>query len=93
MMQDNEQDYNPLEGDGLVVIDAPTGQYEKTTKLIPIIYLEEAIEALKFYASSVEYEEETKPVRNLRLVLWRGKVLKDKGKLARKVLKKLKGRV
>lgn len=52
--------------------------------------LNEAMRALEFYGQKSEYQEETRPVGNLRLVLRKGEVLKDEGKLARKTLRALK---
>lgn len=52
--------------------------------------LNDAMKALEFYGRKSEYQEETRPVGNLRLVLWKGEVLQDEGKLARKTLRDLK---
>ena len=52
--------------------------------------LDEAMKALEFYGRKSEYQEETRPVGNLRLVLRKGEVLQDEGKLARKTLRALK---
>lgn len=52
--------------------------------------LNDAMKALEFYGRKSEYQEETRPVGNLRLILRKGEVLKDEGKLARKTLRALK---
>ena len=52
--------------------------------------LNDAMEVLEFYGRKSEYQEETRPVGNLRLVLREGEVLRDEGKLARKTLRALK---
>ena len=52
--------------------------------------LNDVMKALEFYGRKSEYQEETRPVGNLRLVLWKGEVLQDEGKLARKTLRDLK---
>ena len=52
--------------------------------------LNDAMKALEFYGRKSEYQEETRPVGNLRLVLRKGVVLQDEGKLARKTLRDLK---
>ena len=52
--------------------------------------LDEAMQTLEFYGRKSEYQEETRPVGNLRLVLREGEVLRDEGKLARKTLRALK---
>ena len=52
--------------------------------------LDEAMKALEFYGRKSEYQKETRLVRNLRLVLRKGEVLQDEGKLARKTLRALK---
>ena len=52
--------------------------------------LDEAMKALEFYGRKSEYQKETRPVGNRRLVLRKGEVLQDEGKLARKTLRSLK---
>ena len=52
--------------------------------------LNDAMKVLEFYGRKSEYQEETRPVGNLRLVLREGEVLRDEGKLARKTLRDLK---
>lgn len=52
--------------------------------------LNDAMKALEFYGRKSEYQEETRPVGNLRLILRKGEVLRDEGKLARKTLRALK---
>ena len=52
--------------------------------------LNDAMKVLEFYGRKSEYQEETRPVGNLRLVLREGEVLRDEGKLARKTLRALK---
>ena len=52
--------------------------------------LDEAMKALEFYGRRCEYQKETHPVGKLRLVLRKGEVLQDEGKLARKTLRSLK---
>lgn len=55
--------------------------------------LNDAMKALEFYGRRSEYQEETHPVGNLRLVLREGEVLQDEGKLARKTLRALKAKM
>lgn len=81
---------------GLVCEDRLAGEFFDTGNLEVVFDdsetqqpSKEIIEALEFYANSSEYAKETKPVGNLRLVLREGKVLQDKGKLARKTLRNL----
>ena len=52
--------------------------------------LDEAMQTLEFYGRKSEYQKETRPVGNRRLVLRKGEVLQDEGKLARKALRSLK---
>ena len=52
--------------------------------------LDEAMQTLEFYGRKSEYQKETRPVGNRRLVLRKGEVLQDEGKLARKTLRALK---
>ena len=52
--------------------------------------LDEAMQTLEFYGRKSEYQKETRPVGNRRLVLRKGEVLQDEGKLARKTLRPLK---
>ena len=52
--------------------------------------LDEAMQTLEFYGRKSEYQKETRPVGNIRLVLREGEVLRDEGKLARKTLRALK---
>lgn len=52
--------------------------------------LDEAMQTLEFYGRRCEYQKETRPVGNRRLVLRKGEVLQDEGKLARKTLRALK---
>lgn len=52
--------------------------------------LDEAMQTLEFYGRRCEYQKETRPVGKRRLVLRKGEVLQDEGKLARKTLRSLK---
>lgn len=52
--------------------------------------LDEAMQTLEFYGRKSEYQKETRPAGNRRLVLRKGEVLQDEGKLARKTLRALK---
>lgn len=52
--------------------------------------LNDAMKALEFYGQRGEYQKEVRPLGNIRLVLRKGVVLQDEGKLARKTLRDLK---
>ena len=52
--------------------------------------LNDAMKALEFYGRKSEYQKEVRPLGNIRLVLRKGVVLQDEGKLARKTLRDLK---
>lgn len=55
--------------------------------------LNDAMKALEFYGRRSEYQKETRPLGNRYLVLRKGEVLRDEGKLARKTLRALKAKM
>ena len=51
--------------------------------------LDEAMQTLEFYGRKSEYQKETRLVGNRRMVLRKGEVLQDEGKLAGKTLRSI----